>query len=136
MKVVRYVTKLPFEGYDKIRGGAGDVGAGDSMGPDSSSGSVTQFHTDLKPIHHYRLFRFMRKYSLFAAWLAGGGGSDLLRETRKASVRAAQNLQEGNPPMNPGGGRWGHHLRIARRWDSFSLMPPWAFSAAATEDAR
>jgi hypothetical protein len=58
MKVVRYVTKMPFEGYDKIRGGAADVGAGESMDPDSSSGSVTQFHTDLKPIHHYRLFRW------------------------------------------------------------------------------
>jgi hypothetical protein len=60
------------------------------MDPDSSPGSVTQFHTDLQPIHHYRLFRFMRKYHLLDAWLGGGGGSDLLRETRKASVRAAR----------------------------------------------
>jgi hypothetical protein len=88
MTVLRYATKMPFEGYDKKRGAAGDIGAGDD--PDGSSGSVTQFHTDLKPIHHYRLFRFMRKYSLFDAWLGGGGGSDLLRETRKASVRTAQ----------------------------------------------
>ncbi len=90
MTVIRYATKMPFEGYDKKRGGAGDVGAGDSMDPDSSSGSVTQIHTDLRPIHHYRLFTFMRKYRLFDAWLGGGDGSDLLRETRKASVRAVQ----------------------------------------------
>jgi hypothetical protein len=93
MTVARYATKMPFEGYDKKRGGAGDVGAGDSVDPDSSSGSVTQIHTDLQPIHHYRLFRFMRKYRLFDAWLGGGGGSDLLRETRKASVRAARALR-------------------------------------------
>jgi hypothetical protein len=90
MKVFRYSTKMPFEGYDKKRGGAGDVDGEDAMDPDRKSSSVTQFHTDLQPIHHYRLFRFMRKYRLFDAWLGGGGGSDLLRETRKASVRAAR----------------------------------------------
>lgn len=90
MTVVRYSTKMPFEGYDKKRGGAGDVGAGDSVDPDSSSGSVTQIHTDLQPNHHYRLFRFMRRHCLFDAWLGGGGGSELLRESRKASVRAAE----------------------------------------------
>jgi hypothetical protein len=88
MTVVRYSSKMPFEGYDKKRGGAGKIGARDSKKP--SSGSVRQIHTDLQPIHHYLLFRFMRRYRLFDAWLAGGGGSALLRETRKASVRAVQ----------------------------------------------
>jgi hypothetical protein len=90
MTVVRYASKMPFEGYDKKRGGAGDVGAGDSMDPDSSSGSVTQFHTDLQPIHHYRLFRFMRKHSLFDAWLGGGDGANLLRDARKAALKVAR----------------------------------------------
>ncbi len=34
-------------------------------------------------------FRFMRKHKLFDAWLAGGDGSEFLRETKKASLRAA-----------------------------------------------
>lgn len=91
MTVVRYSTKMPFEGYDKKRGGAKDVGA-DSMDPDRSSGSVTQTHTDLQPIHHYRLFRFMRKHRLFDAWLGGGDGGKLLRDARKAALRVARRL--------------------------------------------
>ncbi len=82
-RVFRYSTKMPVEGYDK------NEDAGDLSGGNGNSGSVTQSHTDLRPIHHYRLFRFMRKHKLFDAWLAGGDGSEFLRETKKASLRAA-----------------------------------------------
>ncbi len=85
VKVFRYSTKMPFDGYDKNYG----EGAEDLEGADGNSGSVTQTHTDLQPIHHYRLFAFMRKYRLFTAWLGGGGGSELLREARSESIRAA-----------------------------------------------
>ena len=86
---------MPFEGYDKKRGGATDVGAD----PDSSAGSVRQIHTDLQPIHHYRLFKFMRKHSLFDAWLGGGDGAKLLRDVRKA----VRTILQGIEVFRPGG---------------------------------
>ena len=74
LKVLRYSTKMPFEGYDKeIKGN-----------------SVNQSHADLQAIHHYRLFRFTRKHSLFDAWLAGGDGADILRDVRKAALKVAR----------------------------------------------
>lgn len=74
LKVLRYSTKMAFEGYDK----------------QFKAKSVEQNHTDLQPIHHYRLFRFMRKHRVFDAWFAGGEGVKLLRDVAKGSRKAAR----------------------------------------------
>ncbi|MGZ4987726.1 MAG: hypothetical protein ACXWBP_06790 [Limisphaerales bacterium] len=74
LKVLRYSTKMSFEGYDK----------------QFKANSVKQSHTDLQPLHHYRLFRFMRKHTLWDAWLAGGEGAELLRSVRKAALKVAR----------------------------------------------
>jgi len=86
-KVVRYATKMPYEGYDKKKK-ENAAGSGDSH----NSTSVKQSHLELEPIYHYRLFKFLRKHKLFAAWLAGGDGAELLRRTRKAALRTARGV--------------------------------------------
>lgn len=88
-KVVRYATKMPYEGYDKKK-------KENAVGPGGSSRrkptSIEQTHLDLEPIQHYRLFNFLRKHRLFDAWLAGGDGAKVLREARKAARRTASRV--------------------------------------------
>jgi hypothetical protein len=67
LKVLRYVTKMPLEGYLKKR----------------KDGKVSQEHAQLEAGHHYRLFKFLRDRSLFDAWFAGGKGGAILREVRR-----------------------------------------------------
>ena len=67
LRVVRYSTKMPLQGYRKKR----------------QNGKVTQEHIPLKAGHHYRLFRFLRRHSLFDAWFAGGEGAAILKNVRR-----------------------------------------------------
>jgi hypothetical protein len=67
LRVLRYMSKLPLEGYRKERKG----------------GKVSQEHAELEAGHHYRLFKFLRVRSLFDAWFAGGEGSAILRQVRR-----------------------------------------------------
>jgi hypothetical protein len=84
-RVLRYSTKMPFQGYDReVR----------------EDYSIVQSHLELAPIHHYRLFRFLRRYTVWDAWLAGGEGAQLLRDVRK-EVRS---ILRGIEVFRPGGG--------------------------------
>ncbi len=87
--MVRYATKMPYEGYDKKKKeNASWPGEGSSQGPIS----IAQSHLELEAIHHYRLFQFLRKHILFDDWRAGGDGAELLRETRKAALATARSM--------------------------------------------
>jgi hypothetical protein len=66
--ILRYSTKMPFYGYDR------EVRDDDT---------IVQRHLELEPIHHYRLFKFSRKHTIWDAWLAGGEGAQVLRDVRK-----------------------------------------------------
>jgi hypothetical protein len=88
MKTMRYSTKMPFEGYDKSKKTKGGSESVDPSGKKITS--IEQRHYKLNPIHHYRLFKFTRKHRLFDAWLAGGEGAKLLRDTRQAAIIAAR----------------------------------------------
>jgi hypothetical protein len=52
--------------------------------------SIEQIHLKLEAIHHYRLFKFMRKHTVFDAWLAGGDGATLLRKARQGALNVAR----------------------------------------------
>jgi hypothetical protein len=85
-RILRYSTKMPFYGYDRqVR----------------DDDSVVQSNLQLAPVHHYRLFRFLRKHTVWDAWLAGGEGTVLLRDVRKA-VRTVlvgiEVFRPGRPP--------------------------------------
>ena len=73
LKALRYLTKMTLEGYRRK----------------SSGKKVVQEHVHLNAGHHYRLFKFLRGRSLFDAWLAGGKGTEVLRNIKKAAIRAA-----------------------------------------------
>ncbi len=88
-KVLRYCTKMPWEGYDKKKK---ENATEESGGGKRRPISIEQRHVKLKAIHHYRLFNFLRKHTLFDAWLGGGNGAKLLRETRKAALVTARNI--------------------------------------------
>ena len=122
MKVLRYSTKMPFEGYEKKAKAKGikqinqekELSSSEEddeeEDPDSveqndqakepkackqSDGeleptSIEQSHLQLEAIHHYRLFKFMRKHSVFDAWLAGGEGAKLLRKASLGARKVAQ----------------------------------------------
>ena len=121
-KVLRYSTKMPFEGYGKEEKAKGIEQISQEKDPNSSdeddedeepdfieqndqtkgpkSGkqsdreleptSIEQSHLQLEAIHHYRLFKFMRKHSVFDAWLAGGEGAKLLRKARQGARKVAR----------------------------------------------
>jgi hypothetical protein len=67
LRVLRYVTKMPLDGYRKKR----------------KDGKVSQEHAQLEAGHHYRLFKFLRDRSLFDAWFAGGDGAAILKQVRR-----------------------------------------------------
>ena len=85
-RVLRYSTKMPFQGYDR------EVREDDS---------IVQSHLELAPIHHYRLFRFLRKYTVWDAWLAGGEGAQLLRDVRKEVRLVLQGIEIFRPGGAP-----------------------------------
>ena len=85
-RVLRYSTKMAFQGYDR------EVREDDS---------IVQSHLELAPIHHYRLFRFLRKHTVWDAWLAGGEGAQLLRDVRKAVRTVLQGIEVFRPGGAP-----------------------------------
>jgi hypothetical protein len=95
LKTLRYSTKMPFEGYDrekKASDGTDEESESDSAeesNENPASNSIEQRHAKLEAIHHFRLFKFTRKHSVFDAWFAGGDGAKVLRDARQAAVRAA-----------------------------------------------
>jgi hypothetical protein len=112
MKVLRYSTKMPFEGYGKKKKqktvkqsdqekepnsnepSDGETGSKSNERSDQEREvhSIEQIHLKLGAIHHYRLFKFMRKHSVFDTWLAGGDGTKLLRDARKAALKVARGV--------------------------------------------
>ncbi len=66
---------------------------------DEKDETVGQSDLELAPIHHYRLFRFLRKHTVWDAWLAGGEGAKLMRDVRK-EVRT---VLRGIEVFRPGG---------------------------------
>jgi hypothetical protein len=72
-KVLRYTTKMPFEGYRRV----------------FKNGRPRNEHTALEPEHHYRLFQHLRKHKVFDAWFAGGEGTSILGTVRRASIKRA-----------------------------------------------
>ncbi len=77
---------MPFQGYDR------EVGEDDS---------IRQSDLQLAPIHHYRLFRFSRHYTVWDAWLAGGEGAQLLRDVRnevRTILLGIEIFRPGRPP--------------------------------------
>ncbi len=66
--ILRYSTKMPFQGYDRQV---------------NEDGSIVQKPSELALIHHYRLFRFSCMHTVWDAWLAGGEGAQVLRDVRK-----------------------------------------------------
>ncbi len=85
-RVLRYSSKMAFHGYDR------EVRDDDT---------IVQSHLELAPIHHYRLFRFLRNYTVWDAWLAGGEGAQLLRDVRKAVRADLQHIQLFQPDGAP-----------------------------------
>jgi hypothetical protein len=95
IKTLRYSTKMPFEGYDRHERSKNDgrhdgAVASRHFGVDRAPASIGQSHVELQPIHHLRLFAFMRKHCLFDAWLAGGDGAKLLRDAKRSALKAAR----------------------------------------------
>jgi hypothetical protein len=96
MKVLRYSTKMPFEGYDKEEKTKQTDKKADHQGSIEQANKkvavnyIEQSHVKLQAIHQLRLFAFMRKHSLFDAWLGGGDGAKLLREARKSALKVAR----------------------------------------------
>jgi hypothetical protein len=96
-KALRYSTKMPFEGYRKKKKKQKNKGDKNNQTVTETTGrgdekltSIEQRHCELKAIHHYRLFKFSRKHTLFDAWLAGGQGAKLLLDTRQAALKTAR----------------------------------------------
>ena len=91
LKALRYSTKMPFEGYDrKKKTNESEDGEDESNSDEQNDkklgpNSIEQSHVKLRAIHHYRLFRFTRKHSVFDAWFAGGEGTKLLRDARQGA---------------------------------------------------
>jgi hypothetical protein len=73
-KSLRYVSKMPVEGYERIE----------------ENDEVRQRHTTLDNVHYFRLVDFLRHYSVFDAWFAGGEGSQILKSAKSRSIEAAK----------------------------------------------
>ena len=85
-RILRYSTKMPFYGYDRqVR----------------DDDTVVQSNLQLAPVHHYLLFRFLRKHTVWDAWLAGGEGAGLLRDVKKAVRTALVGIKVFRPSGTP-----------------------------------
>jgi hypothetical protein len=67
LKVLRYLTKMPSDGYQLKEGKAGHL----------------QEHAPLNAGHLYRLFEFLKDYSIYDVWIAGGRGAEIMRDVRR-----------------------------------------------------
>jgi hypothetical protein len=72
-RLLRYTTKMAFEGYRKV----------------IDNGRPKQKRVELKLIHHYRLFQYLRKHKIFDFWFAGGDGTSILSDVKRSSLRNA-----------------------------------------------
>jgi hypothetical protein len=72
-KSLRYASKMPVEGYERVE----------------QNDEIRQSHTTLEDVHYFRLVGFLRRHTVFDAWLAGGEGSQILKSAKTMSIEIA-----------------------------------------------
>lgn len=75
LRTLRYTTKVPFNGYRKVI---------------KDGRLIQEDNVKLGLKHHYRLTGFLRHYTVFDAWFAGGKCTSILRDVRKSSLNQAR----------------------------------------------